>query len=82
VLERSGIAAGAAVTEEFSPGFRESRFAYLMSLLHSRWADYRTPVVGLYQCASSTHPGGGVSGIPGHNAPCEILKDWKRLKRG
>jgi phytoene dehydrogenase-like protein len=44
------------------------------------WADYRTPVRGLYQCGSSTHPGGGVSGIPGHNAAREILKDWKRLK--
>jgi phytoene dehydrogenase-like protein len=44
------------------------------------WADYRTPVVGLYQCASSTHPGGGVSGIPGHNAAREILRDWKRLR--
>ena len=43
-------------------------------------ADYRTPVAGLYQCASSSHPGGGVSGIPGHNAAREILKDWKRLK--
>ncbi|HYM42251.1 MAG TPA: NAD(P)/FAD-dependent oxidoreductase [Steroidobacteraceae bacterium] len=44
------------------------------------WADYRTPVGGLYQCGSSTHPGGGVSGIPGHNAAREILRDWKRLK--
>jgi phytoene dehydrogenase-like protein len=46
------------------------------------WSDYRTPVRGLYQCGSSTHPGGGVSGIPGHNAAREILKDWKRRKRG
>ena len=45
------------------------------------WADYRTPVAGLYQCGSSSHPGGGVSGIPGHNAAREILKDWKRLRR-
>ena len=45
------------------------------------WADYRTPVAGLYQCGSSTHPGGGVSGVPGHNAAREILKDWKRLRR-
>jgi phytoene dehydrogenase-like protein len=45
------------------------------------WADYRTPLAGLYQCGSSTHPGGGVSGIPGHNAAREILKDWKRLRR-
>ena len=44
------------------------------------FADYRTPVAGLYQCASSSHPGGGVSGIPGHNAAREILKDWKRLR--
>jgi phytoene dehydrogenase-like protein len=43
------------------------------------WADYRTPVRGLFQCGSSTHPGGGVSGIPGHNAAREILRDWKRL---
>ena len=46
------------------------------------WADYRTPLVGLYQCGSSSHPGGGVSGVPGHNAAREILKDWKKLKRG
>jgi phytoene dehydrogenase-like protein len=45
----------------------------------SHWSDYRTPVRGLYQCGSSTHPGGGVSGIPGHNAARELLKDWRRL---
>ncbi len=44
------------------------------------WADYRTPITGLYQCGSSTHPGGGVSGIPGHNAAREIRRDWKRLQ--
>jgi phytoene dehydrogenase-like protein len=43
------------------------------------WADYRTPIRGLYQCGSSTHPGGGVSGIPGYNAAREIGKDWRRL---
>lgn len=46
------------------------------------FADYRAPIYALYQCGSSTHPGGGVSGIPGHNAAREILKDWKRLRRG
>jgi phytoene dehydrogenase-like protein len=45
------------------------------------YSDYRSPIVGLYQCGSSTHPGGGVSGIPGHNASREILKDWKSLAR-
>ena len=45
------------------------------------YADYRAPVTGLYQCGSSTHPGGGVSGIPGHNAAREVLRDWKRLPK-
>jgi phytoene dehydrogenase-like protein len=38
-------------------------------------ADYRTPIKALYVCGSSMHPGGGVSGIPGHNAAREILRD-------
>jgi phytoene dehydrogenase-like protein len=42
------------------------------------YADYRSPIAGLYQCGSSAHPGGGVSGIPGHNASREILKDLGR----
>ncbi len=37
--------------------------------------DYRTPVAGLYLCGSGSHPGGGVTGIPGHNAAREILRD-------
>jgi phytoene dehydrogenase-like protein len=45
------------------------------------YADYRSPIRGLYQCGSSTHPGGGVSGIPGHNAAREILRDWRSLAR-
>lgn len=42
------------------------------------WADYRTPVQGLYLCGASAHPGGGVSGIPGYNAAREVLADAKR----
>ncbi|SFV32822.1 phytoene desaturase family protein [Hyphomicrobium facile] len=38
------------------------------------YADYRTPIDGLFICGSSAHPGGGVSGIPGYNAAREILK--------
>jgi phytoene dehydrogenase-like protein len=45
------------------------------------YSDYRSPIHGLYQCGSSTHPGGGVSGIPGHNAAREILRDWSSLSR-
>jgi phytoene dehydrogenase-like protein len=46
------------------------------------WAKYRTPLRGLYLCGSGTHPGGGVMGAPGFNAAREILKDWKKLRRG
>jgi phytoene dehydrogenase-like protein len=42
-------------------------------------ADYRGPLPGLYMCGSSTHPGGGVTGLPGHNAAREILRDWRSL---
>ena len=45
------------------------------------WAQYRTPLRGLYLCGSGTHPGGGVMGAPGHNAAREFLNDWKKLKR-
>ncbi len=38
-------------------------------------ADYRTPVRNLYLCGSGTHPGGGVTGLPGQNAAREILRD-------
>jgi phytoene dehydrogenase-like protein len=41
------------------------------------YARYRGPIDGLYMCGVGTHPGGGVSGIPGHNAAREILKDMK-----
>jgi len=41
-------------------------------------ADYRGPVAGLYTCGSGTHPGGGVTGAPGHNAAREVLKDFSR----
>jgi len=36
---------------------------------------YRGPVKGLYMCGAGTHPGGGVSGAPGHNAARVVLKD-------
>ena len=42
------------------------------------WAQYRTPIKGLYLCGAGTHPGGGVTGGPGANAAREIIKDFKR----
>jgi len=43
-------------------------------------ADYRMPVKGLYLCGAGAHPGGGVSGLPGHNAAREIIRDFKRRR--
>jgi phytoene dehydrogenase-like protein len=39
---------------------------------------YRGPIKGLYMCSAGTHPGGGVTGAPGHNAAREIVRDIKR----
>jgi phytoene dehydrogenase-like protein len=39
------------------------------------WSRYRTPIAGLYLCGAGTHPGGGVTGAPGHNAAHVILAE-------
>ncbi len=39
------------------------------------WSDYRTPINGLYLCGAGTHPGGEVTGAPGHNAAHIVLED-------
>jgi phytoene dehydrogenase-like protein len=39
------------------------------------YARYRGPIAGLYHCGSGAHPGGGVTGAPGHNAAREIIRD-------
>ena len=54
-------------------------------LFHMRpapgYADYRTPIRGLYQASSATHGGGGVCGIPGYNAFRQIQRDRRRSGR-
>jgi phytoene dehydrogenase-like protein len=45
---------------------------------------YRSPIKGLYMCGAGTHPGGGVTGAPGHNCASEVLSDcrfWGRFRR-
>jgi phytoene dehydrogenase-like protein len=44
------------------------------------YADYRSPVKGLYLCGSGAHPGGGVTGLPGRNAAREVLRDVGRKR--
>ena len=54
-------------------------------LFHMRpaigYADYRSPIRGLYQASSATHAGGGVMGLPGHHCVREIMKDKVLKKR-
>jgi phytoene dehydrogenase-like protein len=42
------------------------------------YADYRMPVPGLYLCGAGAHPGGGVTGAPGHNAAQAVIADLRR----
>ena len=55
-------------------------------LFHMRpvpgYADFRTPIRGLYQASSATHGGGGVTGIPGLNAVRQIVRDRRHASRG
>jgi phytoene dehydrogenase-like protein len=46
------------------------------------YADYRTPIQGLYLCGAATHPGGGVMGACGYNAAREMLRDRRLVRRG
>jgi len=46
------------------------------------YSAYRMPVKGVYLCGSGTHPGGGVTGVPGHNAAREVLRDFRRRRVG
>jgi phytoene dehydrogenase-like protein len=43
------------------------------------WSQYRMPIGGLYLCGAGAHPGGGVTGAPGHNAAQQVLRDWKKV---
>jgi len=56
----------------------------LGQMFHARpaagYADFRTPVRGLYQAGSGTHGGGGVTGIPGRNAVHQILADRRTAR--
>lgn len=78
--------------EVLLPGDLEARFGLpegngshgemtLDQFLHMRplpgYAQYKAPVEGLYLCGAGAHPGGGVTGLPGHNAAREILKHAK-----
>jgi len=45
---------------------------------HPKASQYRTPIKGLYMCGSGAHPGGGVTGAPGHNSAKRVIADLKK----
>lgn len=45
------------------------------------YGDYRTPIEGLYLCGGGTHPGGGVTGVPGHNCAQAVRGDRRLVRR-
>jgi len=51
--------------------------SFMMRPVHGT-AQYDTPVTGLYLCGAAAHPGGGVTGIPGHNAAQRIVAMGKQ----
>lgn len=73
VAERFGLTAGHMHHTDMTVDQMLARRAI------SGWSDYRTPVDSLYLCGSGCHPGGGVTGEPGHNAAMAVLKDLGQL---
>ena len=63
------------------PGSHDPRQLFCLRPLPG-YADYRTPVRGLYLCGAATHPGGGVMGACGYNAAREIPRDLTRWRVG
>ncbi len=72
-LERMlGLTGGHALHGEMAPD------QLFMNRPVRGYADYRTPIAGLYLCGAGTHPGGGVSGANGRNCATEALRDLRR----
>jgi phytoene dehydrogenase-like protein len=46
---------------------------FMMRPVHGA-AQYETPLEGLFLCGASAHPGGGITGVPGHNAAQRIIR--------
>lgn len=88
-----GFSASVLACEAWAPADIEARFGtrgghwhhgdialdqYFMTRPVPGFAQYRTPVDGLYLCGAGTHPGGGVTGINGSNAAREILREGRQ----
>ncbi len=91
-----GFAASVIGQQVLSPWDLEQKFALVGGdIFHGRMSldqlfsarpvlgagGYRAPVKGVYMCGSGTHPGGGVTGAPGHNAAQQIIRDRRQLFR-
>lgn len=88
-----GLTASILHRDVLTPADIESRFGLTQGCLHhvepaldqalwlrplARWYRYRTPIDGLYLCGPGTHPGGGVTGLPGRCAARQISSEAAR----
>ncbi len=64
---------------EAMPGGNVFHIDYSSEQIFARRMPYRSPIDRLYLCGSGTHPGGDISGAPGHNAAKAILKDLSKI---
>ena len=69
---------GSTVATSFTENNRWISFSLFRPLIG--WAQYRTPIKGLYLCGAGTHPGGGITGRSGANAAREIIQDFRKSK--
>jgi phytoene dehydrogenase-like protein len=72
IEERFGLLGGSIFQGEMTP---DQMFCFRPI---PGYADYRSPVRGLYLCGSGTHPGGGVMAVPGKNCARVVARDAKR----
>ena len=63
--------------DEIRDYFARSKDPMSIMERNQRDTNDRTPVDNLYLCGAGTHPGGEVTGAPGHNAAHAVLRDWE-----
>ena len=74
IEERFGLLGGSIFQGEMTP---DQMFCFRPI---PGYADYQSPIQGLYLCGSGTHPGGGVMGVPGKNCARVVVRDARRSR--
>ena len=78
----NGLVAAAYLEER--PGMTDGSFRHLDTVsqqIFARRLPYRSPITGPHRCGGGTHPGGELTGAPGHTCARAILRDPKETVR-